>query len=255
MLPKCVVSHFYVTVVSHFYVTALFVFQFFLYFCSAIFYLPIMIRIIIVDDHTLTRRGLCAAFKYETADICVVGEAGSGAELWNLLADTDADLVLLDVNLPDMHGGDIARRLRKDYPHLKILAISAEKTAETVEMMLEAGIDGFIGKEQGDTDEIAEAIRTVISGVEYYGRDIAAIMFGVYVSKKKTTEPTSEFTDREREIIILCRDGLMVKEIANRLNVSVNTIMTHKKRIFQKLGINNQMEMVQYALKRGIIQS
>jgi len=213
-----------------------------------------MIRIIIVDDHTLTRRGLCAAFKYESADICVVGEAGCGAELFDLLSTTEADLVLLDVNLPGMHGADIARRLRNDYPHVKILVISAENTAESIGAMLEAGIDGFIGKEKGDTEELAEAIRTVINGVEYYGRDIAAIMFGVYVSKKKTTEVTPEFSEREREIIILCRDGLMVKEIASRLNVSVNTIMTHKKRIFLKLGINNTMEMVQYALKRGIIQ-
>jgi DNA-binding NarL/FixJ family response regulator len=213
-----------------------------------------MIRIIVVDDHALFRRGIRAAFRYECTDIAIVAEAESGAELFDVLASTAADLVLLDINLPDIAGADIARRLRNDYPDMKILAVSAENTAETIGAMLEAGIDGFVSKQNGDTDELADAIRTVVSGMEYYGRDIAAIMFAVYVSKKKTIEVTQEFSEREREIILLCRDGLMVKEIAARLGVSVNTIMTHKKRIFQKLGINNTVEMVQYALKRGIIR-
>ena len=147
-----------------------------------------MIRIIIVDDHSLFRRGLKVAFKYECTDIAIVGEAECGEELFDVLATTDADLVLLDINLPDMGGADIA-----------------------------------------------------------------PIMFAVYSSKKKTVEPTQEFTDRERDIILLCRDGLIVKEIADRLGLSINTIQTHKKNIFLKLGINNQMEMVQYALNRGII--
>jgi two-component system invasion response regulator UvrY len=213
-----------------------------------------MYRIIVVDDHALFRRSLKTAFKYECTDIHIVGEAEHGEELFAVLVSTPADLVLLDINLPDVGGADIARRLRSDYPHLKILAVSGDNTAETIRAMLDAGIDGFIGKQTGDTDELAKAIRSVMNGVEYFGRDVASIMYSVYVSKKKTTEVTQEFTDREREIILLCRKGLVVKEIADRLNVSINTIATHKKRIFQKLGINNQMEMVQYALKRGIIR-
>ena len=213
-----------------------------------------MTQVIVVDDHKLFRQGLKTAFRYEYADICLAGEAENGAELFRMLTSTPADLVLLDINLPDVGGADIAGRLRNDYPNLKILAVSAENTSETIESMIEAGIDGFISKQKGDTDELVEAIRTIMNGSEYFGRDIASILYGVYVSKKKTTEISNEFTEREREIILLCRDGLLVKEIAARLNVSVNTIMTHKKRIFLKLGINNTMEMVQYALKRGIIR-
>jgi DNA-binding NarL/FixJ family response regulator len=153
-----------------------------------------------------------------------------------------------------MSGEEIARRLRNEYPAIKILAISAETSAETVQAMFEAGISGFISKQHSGGEELVNAIRTVMSGAEYFGRDIAAIMFDVYVSKKKTTEVTSEFTDREREVIHACREGLMVKEIALRMGVSINTVVTHKKRIFLKLGINNTMEMVQYAVKKGIIR-
>jgi two-component system response regulator NreC len=213
-----------------------------------------MIQIIIVDDHRLFRIGLKAAINADHSDIWIAGEAECGKDLFTILPSTPVDVVLLDINLPDMGGAEIARRLRCDYPDMKILAVSAEDSVETVNSMLEAGIDGFISKQKGDTDELVHAIRSVASGVEYYGRDIAPIIFGVYVSKKKTTTITDEFTDREREIILACRDGLMCKEIADRLGVSINTINTHKKRIFQKLGINTTLEMVQYALKKGVIR-
>jgi len=213
-----------------------------------------MIRIIVVDDHLLFRMSLQAAIETHHPDIVVCGEAGSGEELFHTLADTPADVVLLDVNLPDMRGDDIARRLRSDYPSVKILAVSGDNTAETIAAMLEAGIDGFVGKLRANTSELVQAIRTVAGGIEYFGRDISAIIFDLYVAKKKTIDVTPEFTDREREIIILCRDGLIGKEIADRLNISINTVNFHKKNIYSKLGINNTTEMIQYALKNGIIR-
>jgi len=213
-----------------------------------------MIRIIIVDDHRLFRLGIKTVFETQYPDIQVAGEAECGKELFTVLDSTPADLVLLDINLPDMSGAEIARRLRSDYPAIKILAISAENALETIESMLEAGIDGFISKQKSGAEELAAAIRTIMDGLEYFGRDISSIIFSVYVAKKKTTDVSAEFTEREREVILACREGLLCKEIANRMNVSINTINTHKKRIFMKLGINTTMEMVQYALKNGIIR-
>jgi len=212
------------------------------------------IRLIIVDDHNLFRMMLKATFASNCPDIRVVGEAENAQELFRLLPQTPADLVLLDVNLPGMSGIDIARRLRSDYPALKILAVSAENTTDTVKSMIEVGIDGFVSKQRGSDDELARAIRTVMDGLEYFGRDIASIIFDLYVAKKRTTTVTPEFTEREREIIYLCRDGLMSKEIANRLGISARTVVTHKEKIFSKLGINTTMEMVQYALKNGVIR-
>ena len=211
------------------------------------------IRVLLVDDHSLFRLLLRKAFEYEYPDIQIAGEAENGKDLFRILSGTTADLVLLDVNLPDIRGAEIAGRLRSEYPALKILAISAENTAETVKDMIEAGIDGFVSKQNGAIDELAKAIHTIMSGFEYFGRDIASVIYRIYVSKKKTAEVTKEFTGRERDIILLCRDGLQSKEIADRLNISFNTVNNHKKNIFQKLGINNTMEMVQYAMKKGII--
>jgi len=213
-----------------------------------------MIRVIVVDDHLLFRMGLQAAFEIGHPDLCIVGEAESGEELFRVLAATPADIVLLDINLPDMWGVEAARRLRREYPAVKILAVSAENTAETIQAMIQVGIDGFISKRNGNPNELATAIRTVVDGVEYFGRDIAAILFHLYVSKKKTAVVTPEFTKRERDIILACRDGLIYKEVAARLGISAHTVNAHKKSIFQKLGINNTMEMVQCALRLGVIK-
>jgi len=212
------------------------------------------IHIIIVDDHRLFRMGLRNTFQLVCSDIVVEGEADCGKALFALPMLHTADLVLLDINLPDMSGIDIVHKLRSDYPAVKILAISAENATETVVAMIDAGINGFISKQQGDAGELAEAIRSVVNSEEYFGRDIAAIIYDVYVSKKKTTSITPEFTARERDIIALCRDGLLYKEIADRLGISAHTVNSHKKHIYEKLGINNTTAMVQYALKKGIIK-
>ena len=212
------------------------------------------IRVIIVDDHKLFREGLMATLHPLFFNIEVVGEVGCGEALFQLLASTPADLVLLDIKLPDMHGVDVVRRLRRDYPDIKIFAISVENNPQTVELMVNAGINGFISKQQGDARELSEAFDTVMNGGEYFGKDIASLIYDLYVAKKKTMKITSEFTPREKEILLLCCEGLVYKEIAERLGITFHTVNTHKKNIYQKLGINNTMEMVQYALKTGIIQ-
>jgi DNA-binding NarL/FixJ family response regulator len=211
-------------------------------------------KVIIVDDHNLFRFCLKGMFPDDHPNVEVVGEADCGKTLFDVLKFTRADLVLLDIHLPDISGIEIAQRLRSEYPNLKILAVSAENASDTVRKMIDAGIDGFISKQKSDPHELTEAIRSVMDGVEYFGRDVAAIIFDLYVAKKQTTAITSEFTDREKEVIQLSGQGLLYKEIAERLNISVYTVNAHKRNIFQKLGINNTIEMVQYALKKGIIK-
>jgi DNA-binding NarL/FixJ family response regulator len=211
-----------------------------------------MIKTIIVDDHALFRLGLKGALT--GSEVEIVGEAGSGEALFRLLETVEPDIVLLDVVLPDISGIDIARLLRRNYPKIKILAISAENTAPVVQALLDIGIDGFISKSAGDADEIEYAIRAIVSGLEYFGKDISKIIYEIVVAKKKSGEKNPDFTDREREIIEFCRQGLLAKEIAEKLGTSLRTVQAHKYNIFRKLGINNTMEMVQYALRNGIIQ-
>jgi DNA-binding NarL/FixJ family response regulator len=212
-----------------------------------------MIKLILVDDDGFFRLGVRMTLELDHPDIIMAGEAGSGDELFALLADITPDIILLDIDLPGMSGIDIARRLKRERPEIKILALSGTKATQVIQSMLETGVEGFVRKPDRIVDTIAEAIRTVAQGLEYFGKDISEIMYRIYVAKKKTAEITPEFTEQEKRIIELCRDGLLGKEIANRLEISLKTVNNHKSNIFRKLGINTTMEMVNYALKNGII--
>ena len=211
------------------------------------------IKAIVVDDHELFRLGLRMAVELHYPDIVIEGEVGSGHEFFSLLKTVAADIVLLDIALPDMSGIDIARLLKKEYPQMKILVISAENSASTVEEMLNIGIEGFISKLNSNPDTLAEAIRSIMQGVDFFGKDIAEIISRIYIAKKKTTQITPEFTEQEKHIIECCQEGLSGKLIADRLNLSLRTVDWHKSNIFRKLGINSTLEMVQFALKNGII--
>ena len=215
------------------------------------------IRIILVDDHALYRDGIKMAIQFNHPDIVVVGEAKYGADLFRLLLTpegAEADIILLDIELPDMSGIEIARRIKSQYPEKKILIISAKHTAENVEKIIEVGVEGFVSKDNCDNAVVINAIRTIIQGFEYFGSDISEIIRRIYISKKKTAQVTSEFTEQEKRILECCHDRLPAKLIADRLCISVRTVEWHKSNIFKKLDINNTYEMVIYALRNGIIK-
>jgi len=213
-----------------------------------------MIKVIIVDDHELFRLGVRTAIELRHPDIVITGEAGSGGKFFNLLETAEADIALLDIILPDMSGIDIARRMKTEYPEVKILAVSAENATATVQEMLDIGINGFVSKVNTSADILADAIRSVAQGLDYFGKDISEIINRIYIAKKKTTQITPEFSDNEKRIIECCFEGLSGKLIADRLCISLRTVDWHKSNIFSKLGINSTLEMVQFAVKNGIIR-
>jgi Response regulator containing a CheY-like receiver domain and an HTH DNA-binding domain len=211
------------------------------------------IRVIIVDDHELFRFSLRTAIECSHSDIVIVGEAGSGDRLFSLLKTVDADIVLLDIAMPGMSGIEIARRLKVERPEIKILIVSAENDLSTVEDILEIGIEGFVTKSNCNPDILVEAIRSVMHGFEYFGRDICSIISRIYIAKKKTTQVSEEFSEQEKHIIELCIEGLPAKLIADRLCISTRTVNWHKSNMFSKLGINSTLELVQFAIKNKLI--
>ena len=214
-----------------------------------------MVNIIIVDDHPMFRMGVRMYIESKCDDICVVGEAESGEKLLLLPQLATASVVVLDIEMPPgMNGIEVARRLKSTYLHLKILAVSALTSQEVVEAMIDAGVNGFISKSKGDYQTLADAIRTIADGYEYYGVDISKILFNTYIATKKTVKVTSEFTAQERQIIELCGEGLSVRKIAEQLFISRRTVENHKQRIFEKLGIHSTGEMIRYAMVNKIIK-
>jgi DNA-binding NarL/FixJ family response regulator len=212
------------------------------------------IKVIIVDDHDFFRLGLKTAIQTNHPEIVVANEAKNGKEFFALLKITPVELVLLDILLPDMNGIEIARRLKTEYPQIKILVISSETSTSTIEELLNIGIDGFISKFDSSMDTFAEAICAIMQGLEYYGKDISQIISRIYLCKKKTQQVTPEFSEQEKRVIECCHEGFTGKEIANYLNITYKTMEWHKANIFAKLGIHSTVELVHFAVKNGIIR-
>jgi len=210
-------------------------------------------KIVLVDDHPLIRLGVRMALKSSSDKIEIVGEFGSGKELDSFLqSGAMPDLVLLDLLMPDENGCDIAERIKRDYPYMAILIMSSDLSPEMIMRLVNVGVDGYISKNYTD-NELNSAIESVLDGFSYFGKDVSKIIRDVRLSKSLI--PDSNFSPRELEIIKCCRDGLTAKEIADKLCLSPRTVSNYKQNIFSKMGINNNHDMIAYALKMGIITS
>ena len=212
-----------------------------------------MIKVVIIEDQDLMRDTLRFSFD-NFDDICVTGDYATGEAFVEALPSLEVDVVLLDIVLKraPMQGDDVARHIRRERPDVKIIAVSSENNLETLQKMLGAGIDGFVSKDEGSGAALAVAIHDVMSGIEYYTRDISTLLN--CIAKSKNNETMNAFTDQELRILKFCGDGLQGKEIAERLNISVSTVYNHKQNIFKKVGLNSTAEAVLYAVRNGLIR-
>lgn len=231
--------------------------------------IEIMIKIIIVDDHALYRDGIRASVQnIENFPVSVIGEAGSGAEFFMLLASGKIpDLAMLDIGLPDISGVEIARRLKNEYPGVKVIILSAEVSKDLINELLDIGVEGYLSK-MARKENIYVAISTVIGGCRYFGRSVSKMMYDIYLAQQKMNEHSmhgatkedgtpvkknrSGLTEREKEIIRLLCNGLQTKEVADELNISVRTVETHKSKVLAKLGFSRMTDLIKYAIKEGL---
>ncbi|WP_373813915.1 response regulator [Porphyromonas loveana] len=220
-----------------------------------------MTKILLVDDHELYRIGLRAAIA-QIQDLAeIIGECGSSQELEDYLHEQGApDMIILDIRLPDGNGVDIARRLKTEYPDLKIIMLSSEVSEKIVNDLLEIGVEGYMSK-MAQTSDIENAIRTVTTGGNFYGKSIAKIIMDLCVSRsaghshkntRKQPNP-SELTEREIEVIQHLCNGLSAKETGEKMHLSHRTVETHRSNILHKLGFSNAAELIRYAVKEGLV--
>ena len=159
------------------------------------------------------------------------------------------DVMVMDVMMPGMDGIELARRMRAQMPDTALLVLSSDTSVGTLETLLGIGIDGFLPK-SSDEATMLDAIRSVAGGYEFFGTDIARLIDRISLAKKA---PDNLFTPRELDVIRLSCKGLQYKEIAGELGIKYLTVVTIKNNIFRKLGINNTVELVLYAIKKGLI--
>ena len=215
------------------------------------------IKVTVVDDHELFRLGVCSMLQAEQ-DIEVTAEANSGEQLLEIMRKEEIpDLVVLDIIMPGLSGIQVAAKIKNEHPSVKILLLSSENGDEVVSDAIKIGVDGFLSKLDVGED-LPKAIKTICEGGKFYGKGISDIMYAVLVAEKVIENRNESrfgdlFSKRELEIITLCAKGLKAREIAERLYISKRTVEWHRAKIFQKLGIHNNLELVRYALKKGIV--
>ncbi len=209
-----------------------------------------LIHVILVDDHPVVRSGIRGLLE-TAADIQIVGEAATGQEALNLVDSTPADVLLLDMELPDISGTEVAMNVKHSHPELKILSLSAHDDSAYVRQVLEIGASGYLMKEEAP-EAILNAIRGVASGQQgWISRDVAAQISSWM--QQGATDGTS-LTKREQQTLELLVEGMTNQAIANELQISEKTVEKHIKSIFGKLNVNSRVEAAVAAVKRGIIK-
>ncbi|MCY7408871.1 MAG: response regulator transcription factor [Chitinophagales bacterium] len=209
-----------------------------------------MIKIIIADDHQMFIAGLKLIIQ-SFENIEVVGEALSGEAALELLEKVNADVILLDTNMPGMDGIDAAKEIRKKFPDVKILMVTMHKQKEFIIQLIALGISGYILKNTG-ADELYTAIRTVYEGGEYFGEEVTKEIVQGMRNKSSLPEIQS-FSKREMEILKLLTEELSSAEIAERLFISHHTVESHRKNMHIKAGVKNTAGLIRYAINMKLI--
>ena len=211
------------------------------------------VKILIADDHKIVREGLCAMFEKQ-AEMEVVGEAKDGTTAVKLACDLKPDVIILDVNMPEMDGIDATRHLLKELPDTKIIALSMYSKRTYIKKMLEAGASGYVLK-GGAFTELVEAVNTALAGEVYLCSPVATILVDDYVDRsgRDVGSLAGQLTAREIEILKLLTEGKASKEIAQLLDISIQAVDANRRKIMQKLGIENFAELVKYAIRQGLV--
>lgn len=210
-----------------------------------------MINVVLAEDHGTVREGLKIMVNQEP-DMRVVGEAGDGAAAIKAVRDSQPDVVVMDIAMPEMNGLKATRKLKSEFPRLKVLTLTRHNDDSYLEQLLSAGADGYILKQSAPSDLI-EAIRTVSQGKSYIDRSLTGRVLRGFAGDV-SSELDGDVTKREMEVVRLVAWGYSIKEIANQLNLSVKTIEASKSSAMKKLDMHNRIDIVRYAIAHGWLE-
>ncbi len=211
-----------------------------------------MIRILIADDHQMFIDGLRSLLE-GSEDICVVGEASNGLRVVELCDSQEVDIVIMDINMPEMDGIQATREVLRKHPSVRVLGLSMYNDREYISDILKAGARGYILKNTGK-ETLLNAIRTLQSGGNYLGEDVGRTLLNSFIKNPGVGEVVEKLSDREKEVLECIATGLTTHEIADQLFISKNTVETHRKNLLYKLKARNTAELVNNAYRQRLIQ-
>jgi DNA-binding NarL/FixJ family response regulator len=215
------------------------------------------IRIFLVDDHQLVRDGI-KALLIGADNLEIIGEASTGKECFEKIAQNQPDVLILDISLPDTTGIEITKRITVEYPGMRVLILSMYTNEDFIFNSVKAGARGYLPKNTS-REELLSAITAIYEGEEFFADSISRIMLRSYVRKAKEEEsaPTRQavpLTSREIEILKLFAEGFINKEISDQLDISIRTVETHKNHIMKKLELKSTVELIKFAIKNKFIE-
>jgi len=208
-------------------------------------------RILVVDDHPVVRKGIKSCLAHQD-HLEIVGEAGDGREAVRLARALQPDLILMDIDMPQMSGLAVTELLRRELPKIKVLILSIHSHNDYVLRILQSGARGYVLK-NAPLEELVRAIETVQSGGTFFNADVAQVALNQLVQGSAPTEGAPRLTAREREVLVQIAEGLSNKEIAALFGVGTRTIETHRERIMRKLNIHNAAGLTKFAISRGLV--
>ena len=211
------------------------------------------VKILLVDDHQIMRDGLRSLIE-KRPGLEVVAEAENGRAAVKLTRRFRPDVIVMDINMPDLNGIDASRQIIAEFPGTKIIVFSMHTDHQFVAGALKAGVSGYLQKDSA-FEELAQAIRTVVANQTYLSSKITGEVVKDYVEKLVTGEsaaPSTFLTAREREVAQLYAEGQTTRQIADRLNLSIKTIETHRRHIMEKLDITGIAELTKFAIREGL---
>jgi DNA-binding NarL/FixJ family response regulator len=209
-----------------------------------------MIRVLVVDDHAVVRRGL-AEILMEASDIEVLGQSDSAAHTRALLAELSADVLVLDLGLPDSHGTAFIEELRREWPELRVLVLTIQPESLYAVRSVRSGASGYLTKRSAPA-ELVTAVRTIAQGSHYISPPVAE-QLAAAVTMPDSSKPHHRLSDREYEVMVMLARGMSVGEIAQRLTLGRQTITTYRARVLQKLGMDRNSQVTEYALEHGLL--
>lgn len=203
------------------------------------------IKIFIVDDHKLFRNGLKFILG-EMPNVEITGEASDGKEFVDRVAEVDADVILMDINMPELNGIEASRIALQKRPELNILVLTMFDDEQYYNSMIELGIKGFILKDADNTELIA-AITRIFNGSTYFSQDLL-----LKIIKNKSAANNVSITDREKEVLTYICKGFSNAEIADHLHISQRTVERHRASLLEKTDSSNSIKLVLFALRNNI---
>lgn len=212
------------------------------------------VKVLIVDDHLIVRAGVRSILE-NLPDVTVVAEAKDGREALGLVPQLRPDVIFMDISMKNLNGLETTARINKEYPGTHVLVLSMHTNEEYVLQALNAGAAGYLVKDSS-SEEIADALRTVLRGETYHTAAIPRHVLANYV-RHSTGEgkPAERLTPRQREILQLMAEGKSTKEIARVLEISTKTVETHRTQLMERLDIHDVAGLVRYAIRTGFVQS